>query len=134
MLFSFLLNCSNGSFLSPITWCAREVKVIIPFLENSINNCTQPTPLILFSLNQLLPLSKPSSPTTSLDLTAAMSSKLAKVAKNKHGVKVMGLKKDSSESPSVPKTSAMVESQETLNLQPLQHEPPRFTKPDFAKK
>ena len=134
MLFSFLLNRSNDSFLSPITWCAREVEVIIPFLENSINNCTQPTSLIVFSLNQLLPLSKPSSPTTPLNLTATMSSKSAKIAKNKHGVKVMGPKKDSSESPSSPKPYTPVESQETLNLQPPQQEPPRFTKPDFAKK
>src|ERR1044072_4912327 len=116
MQFFFLLNRSNDSFLSPITWGAREVEVIIPFLENSINNCTQPTSLIVFSLNQLLPLSKPSSPTTPLNLTATMSSKSAKIEKNKHGVKVMGLKKDSSESPYAPKTSTPVESQETLNL------------------
>src|ERR1044072_6749837 len=127
MLFSFLINRSNGSLLSPITWCARAVEVIIPFLENPINNCAQPTSLIVISLCQLLPLLKPSSPTTPLNLSATMSSKSAKIAKNKHGVKVMGLKKDSSESPSVPKSSAPVESQVTLNLQPPQHEPPRFT-------
>src|ERR1044072_3208210 len=63
-----------------------------------------------------------------------MSSKTTKVAKNKHGVRVMGLKKDSSTTSSVPVSTALVEHQETLNVQPLLHEPPQAVQPDLPKK
>src|ERR1044072_3976524 len=101
MLFPFWLNRSNGSFLSPITWCAREVEAIIPFSEKSINNRAYHRFFIVLSLPQLpklLLLFKTLCFTFFSILTARMSSKSAKIDKNKHGVKVIGLKKDSSES------------------------------------
>src|ERR1044072_1315666 len=134
MLFPFWLNRSNVSFLSPITWCAREIEAIIPFSENSIYNPVSHRFSIVPQLPKLLSLYKTLCSTFFLILTARMSSKSAKIAKNKHGVKVMGLKKDSSTSKLVSSASALVEHQETLNLTPLQHEPPLAAQPDFPKK
>src|ERR1044072_3476913 len=134
MLFSFWLNRSNGSFLSPTTWCAREIEAIIPFSENSINNRASHRLSIVPQLPKLLSHYKTLCSTFLFILTARMSSKSAKIAKTKHGVKVMGLKKDSSVSKSISSASALVEHQETLNLKPLQHAPPLVAHPDFPKK
>ena len=46
----------------------------------------------------------------------------------------MGLKKDSSASKPISSATPIVEHQETLNIKPLQHEPPLVTQPDFPKK
>ena len=124
MLFFFLANRSNDSFLSPITCIARDKKEIIPYLHKSINKRVHPCFLIVLTLPKALILSKPFCLAILSNLTARMSQKSAKISKNKHGVRVMGLKSDSSASTPVSKSSALVEHQETLNLQPLQHEPP----------
>src|ERR1044072_555337 len=112
MLFSFSINYLNGSFLSPITCRAREEKEIIPYLHKSINKRANPCYLIVLTLPKLLLLSKSLSLASLSYLTARMSQKAAKIATNKHSVKVMGLKNDSFVSPSISKP----------------------TKPDFSKK
>src|ERR1044072_8996 len=106
MLLSFLHNRSNGSILSPITCSPREEGAIIHFLEKSINKRAQPNFLIVLlspQLPKLLLLSKPLCFATLIYPTARMSQKAAKIAKNKHGVKVMGLKANPSVSPSISK-------------------------------
>src|ERR1044072_1168490 len=134
MQVSFLLNRPNGSILSPIPCSAREEREIIPFLITSIYNCSQLSPLIVSSLCKLLSLYKSSSLFSHCTLTATMSSKSSKVDKTKHDVKVMGLKKGSSASPSSPKAPVPVEFQESLPVQPYSYEPSISVKPDFAKK
>src|ERR1044072_8230820 len=124
MLFSFLANRSNGSILSPITCRARDKKKIIPYLHKFINKRAHPCFRIVLTLPKPLILSKSFYLVILSNLTASMSQKSAKIAKNKHGVRVMGLKNDSSTSTPVSKSSALVEHQETLNLQPLQHDSP----------
>ena len=124
MLFSFLANHPNSSILSPITCITRDKKEIIPYLHKSINKRDNPCFLIVLTLPKPLILSKPFFLTILSNLTARMSQKSAKIAKNKHGVKVMGLKSDSSASTPVSNSFALVEHHETLNLKPLQHEPP----------
>ena len=46
----------------------------------------------------------------------------------------MGLKKDSSATPSVPLSTSLVEHQETLDIHPLLHEPPLVVQPDLPQK
>src|ERR1044072_2919531 len=137
MLFSFLHNRPNGSFVSPVTCCAREKGAIIPFLKTAINNCDQPTipiVLLLIQLSNLLSLSKVFCVVGFSKFFARMSQKDAKTAKNKHGVKVMGLKKDSPAPTPISTSSATVDPQEILDVQPVQHESPKSAKPDFPKK
>src|ERR1044072_120693 len=95
-----------------------------------INISAKPDFYIVLYFSQQLLLSKP---LYSLYLCARMSSKSSKVLKNKHGVKVMGLTKDSSATSSHPVSNALVEHQETLDVQPLLHEPPLSVQPDFPK-
>src|ERR1044072_4228713 len=133
MKVSFSANRPNSFILSPIPCSAREKISIILFVHMSINISAKPCFCIVLHFSQLPPHSKlPYSPCSCV--IVKMSSKNTKVVKNKHGVKIMGLKKDSTATPYIPHSSAMVESHETLNLQPLQHEPPMISKPDFAKK
>ena len=63
-----------------------------------------------------------------------MSQKAAKIAKNKHGVKVMGLKNDSPSPTPISTSSVTVDPQEILDVQPVQHESPKSAKPDVPKK
>src|ERR1044072_1264922 len=96
-----------------------------------INISTKPDFYIVPYFSQLL---LPSKPFYSLYPCARMSSKSSKVLKNKHGVKVMGLTKDSSATSSHHVSNALVEHQETLDVQPLLHEPSLSVQPDFPKK
>ena len=117
MKLPFSINRPNNSTLSQIPCSPREKKAIILFMHTSINISANPYFFIVLYFSQLPPYSKLPYSLCSL-VFVKMSQKAAKIAKNKHGVKVMGLKKDSSATPSVPMSSALVEPQETLNLQP----------------
>src|ERR1044072_682254 len=137
MLFSFLHNRPNGSFISPVTCCAREKGAMIPFLKTAINNRDQPTipiVLLLIQLSNPLSLSKVFCVVGFSKLFARMSQKAAKIAKNKHGVKVMGLKNDSPSPTPISTSSVTVDPQEILDVQPVQHESPKSAKPDVPKK
>ena|ERR1044072_4231229 len=119
MIFSFLADRSNGSILSPITCRARDKKEIIPYMHKSINKRINLSFLIVLTLPKLPLLAKPLCLAILSNLTARMFQKAAKIAKNKHGVKVMGLKSDSSLSSPISTSSVLVEHQKTLNLQPF---------------
>src|ERR1044072_3008174 len=121
MKVSFSANPPNDSILSPILCSPREKIAIILFVHTSINISANPCFCIVFYCSQLPPYSKQPYSLCSC-VFVKMSSKTTKVAKNKYGVKVMGLKKDSFATPSSPQSSALVEHQETLNVQPLLHE------------
>src|ERR1044072_6855062 len=134
MQLSFLHNHPNGFFLSPIPCSAREEDLIIPFLITSINNRSKPTIFIVLLVFQLLPTLKPLSILSRVLLSVTMSSKSSKIAKNKHGVKMRGLTKDSIASPSATKNPIPAESKKVLDVQPLQHAISKPIKGDFAKK
>src|ERR1044072_6730217 len=135
MLCPFLHNRPYAYFISPVTCCARVKEAIIPFLKKAINNRDQPTILIVLLLIQLSNLSSLSKVFCVVEfskLLAKMSQKAAKVAKTKHGVKVMGLKKDSPATIST--SSATVDPQEILDAQQIQHESSKSDQPAFPKK
>ena len=131
MTVSFSTNCPNGYFLSPIPCYAREKFSIILFVHMPINISANPCSCIVLYSSQLPLLSKLP---YFLCSCARMSSKTSKMAKTKHGVKVMGLQKGSSAAPVSSPSSALVEHQETLDVQPLLHAPPLVVQPDLPKK
>src|ERR1044072_2457600 len=130
----FFYNHLNDSFLSPITCSAREENTIIPFLITSINNHSKPTFFIVFLVLQLLLFLKPLSFSTCVRLSVTMSSKSSKIAKNKHGVRMRGLSKDSTASQYATENPIPAESTKALDVQPLQQAISKPIKPDFAKK
>src|ERR1044072_1276277 len=121
MKISFSANRPNGSILSPILCDARVKNSIILFVHMPINIGANPCFCIVLHFSQLPPFSKLLY-CICFCVTVRMSSKTSKVAKSKHGVKVMGLTKDSS-TPSSPVSTTLVEHQETLDVQPLLHAP-----------
>src|ERR1044072_1353148 len=99
MQVSFLHNHLNGYFLSPIPCCAREENLIMIFLISSINNGLNPTIFIVYLVNQTASVLKSLfSLCFSLQLLI-MSSKSSKIAKNKHGVRMRGVPKETSSTP-----------------------------------
>jgi hypothetical protein len=63
-----------------------------------------------------------------------MSAKSSKIAKNKHGVRMRGLEKDSTASPTASKNPISAGSKQGLNVEPLQHAVSKPVKGDFTKK
>src|ERR1044072_5253891 len=63
-----------------------------------------------------------------------MASKSSKIAKNKHGVRMIALEKDSTASPTASKNPIPTESKQSLNVEPLQHAISKPIKGDFTKK
>src|ERR1044072_6918055 len=115
MIFSFYPNHLNDYFFSSISGCARARKAIVPFPQTPIYNRAKPHSHIVLSFSQMLiqswllsALFMPHFTPSRFRNQETMSHKSVKVAKNKHGVKVMGLKGDSFASPKVSKSSAIV--------------------------
>src|ERR1044072_3138207 len=133
MQFSFLLNYLNGSFLSTIPCCAREEYLIMIFFIFSINNCLNPTISIVCLLDQTSTILK-SLFSSCLPLhLLIMSSKSSKIAKNKHGVRMRGVPKETSSIPIQTETPGSTTTKQPLDVEPLQHAI-STVKGDFTKK
>src|ERR1044072_7916922 len=121
MQFSFLLNHLNGSFLSPIPCCAREEYLIMIFFIFSINNGLNPAISIVCLVTQTFSiLESLFSPCLSLQLPI-MSSKSSKIAKNKHGVKMRGVQKETSSTFIPTEIPGPTTTKKPLEVEPLQH-------------
>src|ERR1044072_8679861 len=134
MQFSFLINHLNDSFLSPIPCCAREEYLIMIFLIFSINNGLNPTISIVYLVNQISSILKSLfSPCLSLQLPI-MSSKASKIAKNKHGVRMRGVPKETSSTPIPTETPSSTTTKQPVEVEPFQHAISSPVKGDFSKK
>ena len=135
MQFLLFANCLNGSILPPITCRARKGITIISYLLEPINQVSTHHQITVLNPPQLRLLANPNLlPPSSIALDS-MSSKKPKITKTKKGVRVMNPFAGSS---AVPEThslsSALVEHQETLDVQPLLHAPPPAVKPKLPQK
>src|ERR1044072_6145929 len=130
----FLHNHLNGYFLSPIPCCAREENLIMIFLILSINNGLNPTIFIVFLVNLSASILKSLfSLCLSLKLPI-MSSKSSKIAKNKHGVRMRGVSKESSSTPAPAETPSSTIPKPPMEVEPIQHVFSSPVKGDFSKK
>src|ERR1044072_4694386 len=134
MQVSFLHNHLNGYFLSPIPCCAREENLIMIFLILSINNGLNPTIFIVLLVNLTASILKSLfSLCLSLQLPI-MSSKSSKIAKNKHGVRMRGVSKESSSTPAPAETPSSNIPKPPMEVEPIQHVFSSPVKGDFSKK
>src|ERR1044072_5437064 len=130
----FLHNHFNGYFLSPIPCCAREENLIMIFLILSINNGLNPNIFIVFLVNPSASILKSLfSLCLSLQLPI-MSSKSSKIAKNKHGVRMRGVSKESSSTPAPAETPSSNIPKPPMEVEPIQHVFSSPVKGDFSKK
>src|ERR1044072_2061743 len=134
MQVSFLLNHLNGSFLSPISCCAREEYLIMIFFIVSINNGLNPTISIVCLVHQTCFIIKSLFPSCLSLQLPIMSSKYSKIAKNKHGVRMRGVPNETSSTPTPKETPSSTTTKKPLEVEPLQHAISSPVKGDFSKK
>src|ERR1044072_2903471 len=100
----------------------------------SINNDLNPTISIVHLVNQTASILKSLFfLCLSLQLPI-MSSKSSKVAKNKHGVRMRGVPKETSSTPISTETPSPTTTKQPLEVEPLQHAISSLVKGDFTKK